>query len=281
MKQKSLNSLTHQLRICIALFIAVIISLFLFSFTIIKFNDGFLKQLGLQKNEANKKITNSILGGYMNAYEARNAKNILLGNRTAVAKDLLTYTKQYVNSTAFKNEYSALKESHKPRIEKLETPDEMRLNLIKSARECLALSEGYVKNADKNTKTIFDENLKYAQKNIKDAEDPNNKAVKAYAQNYPAFLKNSKESQQRALQEWETKYPANQLPFVKERLQQFLSETKDIDFSAELTDKKNKKVFVNPVYESKGYNWKMAFRAGKEVVEPAREFVQQWLDEIK
>jgi hypothetical protein len=45
--------------------------------------------------------------------------------------------------------------------------------------------------------------------------------------------------------------------------------------------KNGKKVFVNRAYESKNNRWKMAFRAGKEVVQPARAFVQQWLGEIK
>ena len=61
-----------------------------------------------------------------------------------------------------------------------------------------------------------------------------------------------------------------------------MDETKNIDFNAELTLKNGKQVFVNPEYEKqKGYYWKMAFRSGKEVVLPARAFVQQWLDEIK
>ena len=39
--------------------------------------------------------------------------------------------------------------------------------------------------------------------------------------------------------------------------------------------------FVKKAYEDKSKQWKMAFRAGKEVVEPAREFVQNWVQEIK
>jgi hypothetical protein len=68
---------------------------------------------------------------------------------------------------------------------------------------------------------------------------------------------------------------------VKKRLQEFLNTTNGIDFSAELTEKNGKKVFVNPDYERKDGRWKMAFRAGKEVVEPARNFVQKWIGEIK
>lgn len=84
------------------------------------------------------------------------------------------------------------------------------------------------------------------------------------------------------LKNWEEKYPANHLFFIKQHLDRFLEETKDIDFAAALTPKNGKMIFVNPVYEKqKGTYWKMAFRPGREVVEPAREFVQEWLSEIK
>jgi hypothetical protein len=90
-----------------------------------------------------------------------------------------------------------------------------------------------------------------------------------------------KENYSRQIAGWEKKYPTNQLLYVKMRLQEFMDVTKDIDFGAELFTKNGKKYFVNPAYEGKGYYWKMAFRAGKEAVEPAREFVQKWIEEIK
>ena len=68
---------------------------------------------------------------------------------------------------------------------------------------------------------------------------------------------------------------------VTKGLLEFMEATKDIDFGAELKTVNGKKKFVNPEYERKDSRWKMAFRAGKEVVEPAREFVQKWIDEIK
>jgi len=71
------------------------------------------------------------------------------------------------------------------------------------------------------------------------------------------------------------------LLFIKKRLEEFLNTTKDIDFAAELAEKNGKKIFLNPDYERKDNRWKMAFRAGKEVVEPARDFVQKWTAEIK
>ena len=67
------------------------------SFTAQKFSDDFLKQLGISQQGADEKITNSILGGYIDSYGLRSAKNIAAGNRKAVTVDLLNYIKKHVN----------------------------------------------------------------------------------------------------------------------------------------------------------------------------------------
>ena len=90
-----------------------------------------------------------------------------------------------------------------------------------------------------------------------------------------------KESHENLLKQWEAKYPTNHLLYIKVRLQEFLDATKDIDFGAQLIEKKGVKHFVNPDYERKGNRWKAAFRAGKEAVEAARTFAEQWINEIK
>jgi hypothetical protein len=283
MKQTNSNNGREVLRTgsIIFLLIVTITSLFSFSISINIKTGDFLKELGITKMETDKKITNSILGGYINADGIKNAKNIVIGNRTAVVKDLLIYTKQYVNSDAFKKEYASLKESHKPTQYKVETPEEMRKTNIETYKKSVAEIEGYLKKADASMKPVFEQSLAESKKLLKDAESPTNKQVANYSKSYPDLAKSNQQSYERELQNWETLYPANQILFVKQRLQQFLIETKDIDFDAELITKNGKKIFVNSAYESKSSRWKMAFRAGKEVVEPARAFVEQWLAEIK
>ena len=75
--------------------------------------EDFLKQLGINKSQADEKISSSILGGYIDMYGVSNAMNISVGNRKAVVTDLLKYVKQYVSTEAFKTEYLQLKESNK------------------------------------------------------------------------------------------------------------------------------------------------------------------------
>jgi hypothetical protein len=60
-----------------------------------------------------------------------------------------------------------------------------------------------------------------------------------------------------------------------------LNKTADIDYAAELKDGyKGKKVFVNPTYERKPAEWKLAFRAGKAATDAIRAAAVQWLKEL-
>lgn len=281
MKHSSSKKLTLRLTVGLVPFLLLFSFLLFSSFTVNKFADDFLKQLGISKANADEKIMGSILGGSLDTYGLTNAKNIATGNRKAVALDLLAYTKKQVNSEAFIKQYRAIKENNKPKPSIAQTPEEMRSQTIAMARKGVADIEAMVKNADAANKPIFEKVLADAQKSLKALEDPNNKSFASYAKGYDNLVKDFKANNDAQLANWEKKYPTNHLLYVKVRLEEFMNETKDIDFGAELVTKNGKKYFVNRDYESKGNRWKMAFRAGKEVVEPSREFVQQWIDEIK
>lgn len=242
--------------------------------------DDFLKQLGITKANADEKISESILGGSLNTYGIKNVKNIASGNRKAVEVSVLNYTKTHLNSPEFKKQYLALKDKYKPTETIAQTPAEFREENISRIKKSIAEMEASVKKADANTKPIFEKILLDGQKNLKEAEDPNNKMFTRYSNNYDQLVKDNKRNYEHQLAEWEKKYPSNHLLYVKKRLHEFLDATKDVDFNAELVEKNGKKYFVNPAYERKGDRWKMAFRAGKDVVEPAREFVQKWMEEI-
>jgi len=251
------------------------------SFSAEKFTDEFLKQLGISKQAADEKIANSILSGYLDSYGVKNARHIALGDRKTVTLDLLSYIKKYVNSPEFIEQYSEMRERYKPVEERLQTPEEMRSQYIDDRKKEIANAEQMLAKADPSYKSIFDKTLSDARQALKDAEDPNNKYFVSYSKNYPQLVKSYKESHDRAMSDWYAKYPLNQLLFVKKRLEDFLLVTKDIDFSAEVIEKNGKKIFVNPDYERKDNQWKMAFRAGEEVVQPARDFVQKWVEQIK
>ena len=253
----------------------------LVSFTIRSFGDDFLKQLGLSKPGAEEKIRHGFLSGSFDTYGIKNIKSIAAGSRVALANEILTYSKKYVSSPDFKKNYEEMRNYHKPAFNKIQTPAEMREESIASFRKGVADMEESYKKADASMKPLFEKMLASNKAELKKAEDPNNKSYLNYAKSYEAMVKSNQENYDQQIKAWEEKYPANHLLYVKKRLQEFLVETATIDFDAKLVTKGSKQYFENRAYESKGNRWKMAFRAGKEVVTAARTFAQQWMSEIK
>ena len=276
----------HSLRqSAIHIFLLVLI-LSILGVTLVSFRTGqaygdFLQQLGLTKQEANEKITSGFLGGYLNFYGIRNLKSIALNERAAIVKDVSEYAKQFALSPEYIKQYMELKEKNKPKEQKVESPEELRQKTIEQAKVGVRNSEESLKKVTAEMKPIFEKTLEAAKQNLKNAEDPNNRSMKSYAQNFSRFESQVKQMNEQALKEWETKYPTNHLLYIKVRLQEFLDATKDIDFTAQLTERNKIKYFVNPDYERKSSKWKLAFRAGKDAVGTARSFAEQWLSEIK
>jgi hypothetical protein len=133
MSEKLINLLLIKLKITALLFVVALISLFSYSFTTSQnIADDFWKQLGMSKDQGTDAVKQSFLNGYLYYYAAKNAKNIATNNRVAIAKDLLSYTKQYVSSPAFKKEYDQMRNGGKPEApeEKLITKEEVRKEKI-------------------------------------------------------------------------------------------------------------------------------------------------------
>ena len=158
-----------------------------------------------------------------------------------------------------------------------EVRTEQKQNLVKSMKEM----EPMLKMDNPDIRKAAKEGLTFLQKQLDEMSDPASTLVKLLADgeklNYETNLANYKES----LAKWEKEMPANCQAMIKIRLQQFLEETANVDFTAELKLQNGKRRFVNPDYEGKNSEWKQAFRAGKEATESARNFAEQWIKEIK
>ena len=124
--------------------------------------------------------------------------------------------------------------------------------MIKMAKEFVQSAEETLKKAGPDMKKIFEQNLEAANKNLKDAQDPANRTIKMYEKNYEALKTMMQQSYENSIKDWEARYPANHLLFIKVKLQAFLDATKDIDFNAQLKEKSGIKYFVNPDHERKG-----------------------------
>lgn len=278
MKQQSIKTISG---VALVAGLCAVITL-LSSFSIQrKIAGDFLQQLGISKADADVKIGNGILDGYIDGYGVKNFNNILRGDRAAVAKDLLKYTKQYVAGPAFIKEYNLLREQKKPKMDPIKTPEAMQQETVDMLKNNIADLDAKLKKADASTRPVLEKTLESMRKQLTQAQDPQNQSIANYRKGYAAMVKSRDELHAKNVADWEAKYPSDHLQFVKMRLQQFLGETASIDFDAEVVTKNGIKYFVNKEYERKSGRWKMAFRAGKEVVDPARVFAQEWIRTIQ
>ncbi len=135
----------------------IIMSSFAFmSYTTKKITDDVWKLLGTTEKDGKLSIAHSFRQGNLFAYGVKNAKNIALGNRAAVAAELLTYTKQYVTTPAFIKEYESYRENMKPQPpEPMKTKESIREKFIKDA-------EQGIKNIEKVIAATADAKVKKA-----------------------------------------------------------------------------------------------------------------------
>jgi hypothetical protein len=75
----------------------------------------------------------------------------------------------------------------------------------------------------------------------------------------------------------ENKYPTDPQKLIKKRLEEFIEVSGSVDFDARLSGRS----FANTEYEGKDDQWKMCYRAGREVVAAAREEAKKWLSELQ
>jgi hypothetical protein len=277
----SIRKKVHLVRILGVGVLVTLFSIFLFSFTVHKMAENFLKQLGLSQAIAEEKISSTMLGGSFDTYGVKGFKSIPAASRSSVAKEAFSYSKKFVSSPAYIKRYKELRDSKKPIFIPVKTPEEMMKENIALYKKGVQDAENSLKKADASMKSVFEQVVAEGKKQLKEAENPNSKQYVNYRKNYEGAVKINQQNYDRQVADWEREYPSNHLLFVKPRLEQFLKDTEGIDFSATTVLKNGKQVFTDPQFERKNNRWKMAFRAGKDVVESSRAFVTQWISEIK
>ena len=288
MKPPKLTFLAAGLKTVFILVVICLISFFTVAMKTKQMTDDVWKLLGITEPAAQKKINESFTYGHLYYSGAKNAKNIAMGNRVAVVNQLVTYAKKYVNSPEFKKTYQDYQnERSEPfRLRLPKKPEQKTVETIK-AEEKVLLEKRLVSmeanlnspNANvKKTAAIQVENIK---KEIQALNDPNNPTVKRKMEqakrNYDYQLKVHND----AMKNFEAKFPSDPMPQIKQRLQEMLDMTANIDYAAELKEgDKGIKFFVNPAYEAKPLEWKLAFRAGKPATDAVRAAAQQWIREL-
>lgn len=276
---KNYRSVLKLTTLCIVLFIAGI--------TLSSYNraartaDDLWKQLGISQQQGSDKIKSSFMNGYLDYWGIRNIKSITSGNKAMLAKDLLAYTKTYLNSAAVKAAYAKERESVKPYapVVKTTTKEDIRKEQIDGMKKAIENTEAMIKKFPDMEKEAR-KSIAEFEKTIKDFEKPDSKIIEILYQGKLSEIKMNEDRYKESLKSWEKSYPTDYRLKLRSYLEKYITTAATVDFDASLTEKYNKKVFVNPVYEGKNDEWKMIFRAGKEVYDVAKPFADQWLKEL-
>ena len=255
----------------------------LFSFTVTKqVGDDLWKQLGITQQQGRDQVKTSFLNNYFDYYAARNAKNIATGNRAAIAKDLISFAKQYLGSASFKSEYDKERIQSKPsaptRVAK--SKEAIRKEKIDETNDLIKKTEEIIKTSTGNMKEAMQEVLDMHKKNLADYKDPNSQMIDIFYQQELAAAGSAEDDYKESMKRWQENYPEDYKQLIKTRLTKYLSIAATVDFNAALTERNGKKKFVKPEYEAKNADWKMIFRAGEEVYRVVKPFAEQWIKEL-
>ena len=270
----------------------IIISLSLFLASLLLISSGFRdrliadevwKQLGLTQADANRNIMYSSFDGRINYSGVKNAKNITGSERIAVVKELAAYAKQYCNSNEFKDQYKKFRERKKPKppVDMRESADVIREREKARLENDLKVMEANINSPNPKLRNSVPARIEAIKKQLSELNDPNNKVIKARMDNDTRYYDQSVKAYNDALAKLDVQFPENPQLLIKKRLEELLAATSDIDYAAELKEAYGKKVFVNPEYQKKSADWKLAYRAGKETTDAVRTIAQQWLQQIK
>jgi hypothetical protein len=243
---------------------------------------NILTQLKLSESQAEQTIFQNLSGPSFYIPSASELKKIAVGERPAIVISACNYIKEETNSKDFVKRYNEYREWKKPTPpEKPKSAAQMKEEYIASIKEGIASMEQLVKQMP-DQKATFEETIKMYKEQLKEADNPDNPM---FSSDMDKMITDSYNQQMefynKDVTKWEEEYPVNNpKKMIKKWLTTFLESSKDVDFKAELKDVKDKKIFVNPKYEKKPYLWKLCFRSGKETLEEARKFAQNWLNEL-
>jgi hypothetical protein len=242
-----------------------------------------LAKFGIPEEIAKDCIWTSFSGQYLSYPDASNLKRVAVGDRATVVRNAVAYAKQYVRTRDFEKKYLEYRDGQKP------TPPEKPKSMEEQRKEQKAQMQKVIKETEENIKAMPAEQqstmkdiVKAYKEQLKALDDPANPMFSKDMENilkqgYDADLQQYKEK----VAEWEKEYPTKPDGMIKKWLRQFLKESENVDFNAQLIDGGGgTSLFARTEYERKSGQWKMCFRAGKATVEAGRAAAKQWLNEL-
>lgn len=253
---------------------------------VVGLTDDVFKQLGCSPDVVNNTINWNFINGTFQ-YFGKNLHDRPAAERIAIMNGLVSYARKYLTTSDFKAFYKRQRDMSKP---KPIPPPEETAKIIR-AREKerlernLEAAEQSLQSTNPKLRNGAPMRIENIKKELAALDDPNNKIIKQKLDDLNARKAYIQSENEKNLKKWEARYPENTQVLLKQRLQEILDITADVDYSAELVERpyrgKTFQYFSNPEYEKKPAEWKLAFRAGKPLTDAVRAAAQQWLKELK
>src|SRR5206468_7530817 len=119
----------------------------------------------------------SLTSDYLQYSGAKNAKNIIAGNRVAVVNELVTYAKKFTGTAEFKKMYEFERSKHKPAA-----PDLFRVNIDsiraverQTIETAIQQTKANANSPNPKIKNAVPSRLEALNKELAELDDPNNK----------------------------------------------------------------------------------------------------------
>ncbi|MCX6556489.1 MAG: hypothetical protein NTW95_03510 [Candidatus Aminicenantes bacterium] len=240
-----------------------------------------LAKLGLDPASAKESIMASLASGSVYNYEAIAAfKALPVAARAAIVQAGLGWIKAYVQGDEFKKSYLEFRGNKKPKPPAIRpSADEALKGQRAEFEKQIAETRKSMAGMDAEMKKTMETTIQQMRAQM-EAMEKNPQQRELLRQMTEAACVEDKQRYEQELKNWEEQFPADFRVLIKKRLSDLLAISADVDFSAQLTPRDGKMVFVRDDYERKPSAWKICFRAGREATSTAHAFVKAWLVEL-
>jgi len=247
-----------------------------------------LQELKISSDDAQQYILSTVIDNNLSYPTTATAVPPVL--RAEVAKGMCEFAKAYTQSAHFKTRYEEWWKGIEPQKpatleERIKETDEQAANdKARSVQDIENIKKQLAETKDAALKKALEDALRQVEQIKKQMDTPEMKAMmeQAKAAQKQAFemeVKTDNENYNKQYAEWLAK--KNSDVVIKKLLQQYLALENTVDFSAATyKNAYGRIVFMDPTNEAKSSDWKMCFRAGKDVNAAAKAFVQRWLVEL-
>lgn len=250
-----------------------------------------ISDAGLKDKDVKQAVVESFANGY--AYIPGSLRTLGPEARAAFVRAAGQLAIAYSKSEAFRQDYAAWWEEHKPKLE-LISPQEMQ-EQNESANANFSREEtgrkGMVAQLEAQRAAFKKAGMSDAQIDgmIAQAKQGEQQIEQMRKQGQlptgPQLMTEQERQQQNAqrqqeyqlhLAKFQAEHPADPREAIHRALNEFLALSASVDFNAKVVNGR----FVDPVYQGKDDQWKRCFRAGKPAVDAARDVAQGWLQQV-